>query len=204
MKQVDKEKYNFKNYCQIGRWSSYWYQINEVLNLKPESVLEVGVGDKVLSDYLDNNTEIKYVSADIADDLNPDVICSVENLKFADNSFDVACAFEVLEHLPFEKFNQSLLELKRVSKIGVIISIPHWGRHFSIDIWLPFFGRIKWQYKFRLLPIKHKFNGQHYWEIGKSGYSLKKIKKTINASGILILKDYVPIEMPYHHFFILK
>lgn len=204
MNQVDKTHYNFKKYCPIDRWSSYWYQINEILKLQPESVLEVGVGDRVLSNYLASNTEIKYLSADIAGDLRPDVVCGVENLEFTDNSFDVACAFEVLEHLPFDKFNRALSELKRVSSGYVIISIPHWGRHFSINIRLPLLGKIKWQHKFSFLPVPHKFNGQHYWEMGKRGYSYLKIREVIKSSGLEIIDDYIPIEMPYHHFFILS
>ncbi len=199
-----KEKYSFENYVYLSRWSSYWHQIKEILKCRPNNVLEIGVGDKVVSNYLKNNTKIKYTSLDINSALEPDIVGNIENLDMDDNSYDVVCAFEVLEHLPFEKFNKCLKELKRVSRKYVIISLPHWGRHFSISIHLPYFKTIKWQYKFNLFPIEHKFNGEHYWEIGKIGYSLKNIKSNISDSGFIIKKDYVVFESPYHHIFILK
>lgn len=121
-----------------------------------------------------------------------------------DNSFDLVCAFEVLEHLPFSNFENCLLELKRVSKKYIILSLPHWGRHFSFILRIPFFKKIKFQFKFSFFPIKHNFNGQHYWEIGKKGYNLSKIKNEIEKSGMNILRDYVCFESPYHHFFVLK
>lgn len=203
-KQTNKNSYQFERYCDLDRWSSYWHQIDEVLKLKPESVLEIGVGDKVLAGYLKNNTSIKYSSLDIAEDLSPDFIGSVDDIKLDDNSFALVCAFEVLEHLPFDKFIKSLRELRRVSKKYVIISLPHWGRHFSFNLRLPYFKKISGQYKFALWPIKHEFNGQHYWEIGKRGYPLAKIKREIEAAGLKILKDYIAFNSPYHHFFILE
>ncbi|MDP3042913.1 MAG: class I SAM-dependent methyltransferase [bacterium] len=203
-KQVEKQAYNFKKYCDQDRWLSYWRQIDEILKLNPASVLEVGAGDRTLSSYLKNNTDIDYQCVDIAEDLKPDIISSVDNLKLPDNSCDMVCAFEVLEHLPFEKFKKSLSELKRVSKRYVIISLPHWGRHFSIDARLPYFKRLRWQYKFNLFPIKHKFDGQHYWEIGERGYSLKIIKIKIKEADFKIVKNYIALESPYHHFFVLE
>ena len=203
-KQVEKNVYEFKKYCQLERWASYWHQINEILKCEPKSVLEIGVGDKVLADYLKNNTDINYKSLDIADDLKPDIIGSVDDILSENNSFDVVCAFEVLEHLPFEKFEKCLSELKRVSKNYVVISLPHWGRHFSFEFRLPFFKKIKWQYKVNLFPINHKFDGQHYWEIGKEGYDLRSIKKKIEKVGFEIVNDYIVFESPYHHFFILR
>jgi len=203
-KQVDKKMYNFKKYCNQDRWASYWYQIDEILNCNPKNILEVGVGNKIVESYLKNNTNIKYTSLDIADDLHPDIIGSVDDIKAEDNFFDLVCAFEVLEHLPFKKFAKCLSELKRVSRKNIIISLPYWGRHFSVKFRLPYFKIIKFQYKFNLMPIKHKFNGQHYWEIGKSGYSLNKIKKEINKVGFKIVKDYIAFESPYHYFFVLE
>lgn len=202
--QIDKSSYNFKKYCQIERFNSYWYQLNEVIASNPSSLLEIGVGDKVFSNYIKDNTTIRYTSADIASDLKPDVITDVLSLSFESDSFDVVCAFEVLEHLPFEKFATALAELKRVTKNYVIISLPHWGRHFSIEIRLPFFKKIRWQKKINWIPITHTFNGQHYWEIGKRGYNIKKVIAQIHASDLALIKDYIAFESPYHHFFILK
>jgi len=203
-KQVDKNNYNFKNYCFRERWHSYWYQLKEILEYNPNNILEIGIGDKVIANYLQNNTNIEYKSADIAEDLGPDIACSVDNMKSEDVAFDMVCAFEVLEHLPFEKFTVSLKELHRISKKYVIISLPHWGRHFSIDIKLPFLKNIKYQCKISWPSIKHKFNGQHYWEIGKTGYNFKKIKKIIIDTGFSIKKDYIAFHAPYHHFFVLE
>ncbi len=159
--QVLKEAYNFKKYCGLDRWSSYYYQIDEVLKLEPKKVLEIGVGDKVLASYLKNNTDIEYSSLDIAEDLVPDVIGSVENIPFQNNSFDVVCAFEVLEHLPFDKFEKALSELQRVSKKDILISLPHFGPMLKFSFKIPFIKEIKIALK---IPYhsKHKFNGQHY------------------------------------------
>lgn len=202
--QVYKSHYDFSGYGGIERFSSYWHQLNQVLKLKPNSILEIGVGDKVFANYIKNNTDIAYTSIDIAEDLKPDVVGDVEKMPFADNFFDVVCAFELLEHLPFNKLNSSLVEMKRVAIKNIVISVPHWGRHFAFEIRLPFFKKIRWQKKFSLFPIEHKFNGQHYWEIGKKGYSLKKIKAEIAKAGLKIEKDYIAFESPYHHFFILS
>ncbi len=202
--QVTKEHYNFKKYCEEERFVSYWHQLKEVLSLDTSSVLEIGVGDRVFGNYIKNNTSIIYTSADIAADLSPDVVGSVTNLPLSDCSFDTVCAFEVLEHLSFGQFIIALKEMSRVAKKNVIISLPHWGRHFSIKIRLPFFKKIYWQHKFNLWPIKHVFGGEHYWEIGKKGYSLGLIKRSINQAGLVILRDYISFDSPYHHFFVLN
>ncbi|MCK5320163.1 class I SAM-dependent methyltransferase [Candidatus Parcubacteria bacterium] len=203
-KQVNRLAYNFQKYCAIEKWCSYWHQINEIIKCKPTSVLEVGVGDGTVDRYLTDNTDIKYASLDIADDLKPDIVGSVDEMPLPDNAFDLVCAFEVLEHLPFEKFEKSLKEMQRVSQKYVLISLPHWGRHFAFSLRLPYFRKIRWQHKFNLSPMKHKFDRQHYWEIGKRDFPLLKIKKSIKNSGYTILRDYICFESPYHHFFVLE
>lgn len=202
MKQVYKKHYKFEEYCYPDRWISYYYQLWEVLALNPCSILEVGTGDGVLKNYLKTNTAIEYKNLDVAEDLESDIVGSVENISLADNSFDIVCAFEVLEHLPFDKFEKSLNELNRVSKKHVIISLPHFGPPVKFSLKVPFFREIKFAFKI-FLPVKHKFNGQHYWEIGKKGYSPRKIREIIKQH-FKIEKEFIPFENQYHHFYVLK
>lgn len=50
----------------------------------------------------------------------------------------------------------------------------------------------------------NKFDGEHYWEIGKAGYPLSKIINDIQIAGFKIEKTHRVFEFPYHRFFILK
>jgi ubiquinone/menaquinone biosynthesis C-methylase UbiE len=201
-KQVNKTHYDFFKYSHTDRWVSYYHQLHEVLKLDPESVLEVGVGDKVFGSFLMNNTKINYTSVDIAEDLDPDVVGSVISLPFENNSFDMVCAFEVLEHLTYENFLKSLSEMSRVSRKCVIISLPHFGPRLQLYMKLPLVPELRLSYK---VPYhkRHEFNGEHYWEIGKKGSSLSKVKRDIKKY-FKISKEFVPFESQYHHFFVLE
>lgn len=201
MKQVNKDAYKFERYANPGRFVSYYYQLAEVLVFKPESVLEIGVGDGVFRDYLKNNTNISYTSVDVADDLHPDVVGSVTKLPFEDSKFDIVCAFEVLEHIPFEQFEKALAELARVSRRAVILSLPHFGPPVKFLLKVPFLPELSFAFK---VPFarKHVFNGQHYWEIGKRGCSSQMIRAVLRKY-FTVEKEFVPFENQYHHFFIL-
>ena len=200
--QVDKSHYQFGKYAFEGRFVSYYWQLKEVLGLDPSTVLEVGVGDRVFGDFIKNNTPVSYTSVDVAEDLHPDVVGNILKLPFADKSFDVACAFEVLEHLPFEEFNRAVAELSRVARTHIVLSIPHFGPMFSFSFKIPFVPeiRVAWKIPF---PRKHVFNGQHYWELGKRGFTVQAITKVLQSHGE-ITRDFVPFGNSYHHFFILE
>jgi len=190
-------------YSNKERWVSYYHQIKLVKDLiKSGTVLEVGIGNGVVAKYLDSLYEVKTV--DIIKELNPDYVASVEDLGLlADNSVDVSLCAEVLEHLPFDKFSKCLSELRRVSKDYVVISLPYWGYTFGFRARLPYFGSKT--IKFKVSGVKpHQFKGQHYWEIGKRGFSLKTIKKSIQDSGLHVLKSFWDLDDPYHYYFVLK
>lgn len=208
MKQVDKDAYKFDSYGHVDRWGSYYYQLREIVAQKPKTVLEIGVGDAVIGNYLRSNTNIQYSTIDIAEDLHPDTVGDVRKLPFQDASFDVVCAFEVLEHLPFEDFSVAVSELHRVSRGSVLLSLPHFGPPVQFLLKLPLMSKIiprsKIIFAFKIpFPKTHKFNGQHYWEIGKKGYSQEKIRKVLQEK-FHIEKEFVPFENQYHHFFILR
>jgi ubiquinone/menaquinone biosynthesis C-methylase UbiE len=201
-KQVDKSHYSFDKYAHSGRFASYFYQLKEIHGVNPKNVLEVGVGDAVIGNYLRDNTNILYKSIDIAEDLSPDVIGSVLDLPFEESTFDVVCAFEVLEHIPFESFERALSEMVRVAKKKVLISVPHFGPPVKFMLKIPFLPEIRFSFK---IPFhkKHVFNGQHHWELGKKGYSVSRVLE-IMKSQAHVERHYVPFENQYHHFFILK
>jgi len=199
--QVDKSQYTFDKYAFEGRFVSYYWQLKEVLAQKPSSILEIGVGDRVFGSFIKNNTPVAYTSVDVAEDLHPDVVGSILKLPFADKSFDVACAFEVLEHLPFEQFDLALKELFRVARSHVVISVPHFGPMISFAFKIPFVPLLRFAFKIPLSK-KHIFNGQHHWEMGKRGYSVSLIRKKLSSHGEL-LRDFVPFGSSYHHFFVL-
>jgi len=201
-KQVSKDHYIFSNYSHPDRWVSYFHQLDEVFKLKPQSVLEVGVGDRVFGSFIKNNTGIIYKSVDVAEDLNPDVVGSVTELPLKDDSFEVVCAFEVLEHLPYEQFSKALSELSRVSKRFVVISLPYFGPPVKFLFKLPFLPEIKLAFKIPFYK-KHTFNGEHYWEIGKKDYQVSKIRRELEKH-FTILKEFVPFENQYHCFFVLE
>ncbi len=200
--QIDKKGYQFARYGFEERFISYYWQLKEVTRLRPASVLEVGVGDGVFGNFLKKNTEIEYGSLDIAADLEPDVVGSVTDIPAEDNSVDVACAFEVLEHLPFENFDRAVGELARVARKYVVISLPHFGPSVSFSLKIPFLPLLRFSFKIPY-PKKHVFNGQHYWEIGKQGYPVKNIRSALEVHG-KIVRDFVPFGSPYHHFFVIK
>ncbi len=200
-KQVDKSHYSFEHYCYPERWASYYHQLKEIMRCSPASVLEIGGGDKVLESYL-KNAGVSYTSVDIAEDLKPDVVAPIDALPFQDGSFDVVCAFEVLEHIPFERFDRAVAELLRVSKKHVLISVPHFGPPVAFSLKLPFLPEIRFLFKIPF-PKKHVFNGQHHWELGKKGYFPRMLRTKISRQA-RIIKEFVPFDSRYHHFYVLE
>lgn len=197
----ENNQYSFQKYVYFLRWVSYWHQINEVLKLNPKNILIIGKGDGIVGEILK-----KYVSRaqtlDLEKKLNPEIIGSVENIPLQNNSFDLILCTEVLEHLLFEKFEKSLSELKRVTKKYVILSLPHFGPPIKLSFKIPFLKEIKIAFKISYL-VKHKTNGEHYWEIGKRGYQSSKIRKIIKRY-FKIKKEFIPFENQYHHFYVLE
>ncbi len=192
----------FDQYDNHDRWMSYWQQIESILELKPQKVLEIGIGNKTVANYL-RDKGIGVVTLDVNESLGPDIVASVDKMPVVDDSFDAVLAAEILEHLPFNQLQASLKEIRRVTKKYAVISLPHWGFTFYLIFKMPILKRIQWLFKISGIE-RHKLNGEHYWEIGKMGYPLSKIKKEIRRADFKILRDFITPDSPYHHFFILQ
>jgi len=190
------------NYNDKKRWMSYWYQIREILEFNPKTVLVVGKGNGLVPDYL-KICGLEVTTLDIDKSLNPDIVSSVLAVPFGDGHFDVILCAQVLEHLTYGDFPRALSEIKRASKSGAVISLPHFGPAVKFLFKIPFLPEIKILFK-TPYPKKHVFKGEHYWEIGKYDYPLRRIKNDIKKSGFIIKNDYIVFENPLHHFFVLK
>ena len=202
--QVKRSHYFTEHYDKKEHFISYWYQINEIKNLNPKRTLEIGVGNGFVSTYFKKrNFNIKTL--DIDSRLTPDVVGSLLDLPFQNDTFDVVACYEVLEHLPFGNFPKALMEIRRISKYSTILSLPDVYPEIRIYFTIPLVRKIKIIFPLPQIGKKaHEFDGQHYWEIGKSGYSLKKIISEINKVGFIINRSYRLFEHPYHRFFILN
>ncbi|MCX6813449.1 MAG: class I SAM-dependent methyltransferase [Candidatus Azambacteria bacterium] len=194
--------YFSKEYNDSKRWVSYWHQVKEVLACKPENVLVIGKGNGLVSEYLKLDG-IKIITLDINKHLKPDVVASVLTMPLGDDTFDAVLCAQVLEHLSYGEFEKSLREIRRVTKRCAIISLPHFGPVIKFCLKIPLLPSLKFIVKLPY-PRKHVFKGEHCWEIGKRGYPMRKIKKDIINSGLIIEKDFIVFENPLHHFFVLK
>jgi SAM-dependent methyltransferase len=199
-KQVTKDHYDFDHYMTKPRWNSVWHQIEEVRRLDPKRVLEIGPGPGLFK-AVARLFGLEVETLDLDPELRPDHVASATALPFADGSFDAVCAFQMLEHLPYEMSLKAFAEMARVSRRHVIVSLPDsrpvW--HYRLHVpgrgpWDVFVPRPSW----RGTP-EHHFNGEHYWEIGKRGYALSRIVGDMSAR-IPMLRTYRVLENPYHRF----
>ncbi len=203
-KQVDKSHYDFGKYVKKRRWLSMWHQVQEVLALQPKNVLEIGPGPGIFKTLI-KHFAIDIQTLDIAEDLQPDYVCSADKMPFVDNHYDLVCAFQMLEHVPLEQSLRIFKEMARVARRNVVISLPNAKAKYAFEFYVPKKGAVRillnrpfWQ------PRVHKFDGEHYWEINKQGYLLEDViaKFEDSANGVKLVKQFRVKENPYHHFFI--
>lgn len=202
--QIQAKEYKDLDYLDKQRWINMWYQINEVVITHPKTVLEVGIGNGIVSTVL-KLLEYKVITIDIDSQLKPDYVGDVRKLPFKKASFDTILCAEVLEHIPFADVLKALAEMYRITKKFVILSLPHdYLTYFSLEFKLfPYQKPITY---LQTIPRfqAHVFNGQHYWEIGKKGFSLSQVKNLFFQVGFKLIKTYCLSENPYYRFFVLK
>jgi len=181
-----------------------WHQLNEVLSLEPNSVLELGPGPGLFKQMV-KAFGTRVETLDIDPELNPDHVGSATEMPFKDESFDVVCAFQVLEHLPYDMTLKAFSEMARVGKKNIVISLPDAKTMWRYLFHVPKFGEIQILIpRPRLRPLVHVFDGEHYWEINKRGYPLSRIIDDLTVQGTRILRTYRVKEYPYHRLFIFE
>lgn len=206
--QVNEGHYGIK-YDSLERFSSYYTQLKLVSELSPKSVIEVGIGNGLVSDYLKKS--YKVTTCDFDHRLNPDIIFDVSagsyHNIFHDPS-DVVLCCQVLEHLPYDKFRKCLINLSSMSNKYVIISLPYCSSGIELNLKFPFIKKFTGKERLDLFlriptPIQLKPGLEHYWEIGRPGYPIRRIRKDL-LRYFDIVKEVRPTLNYNHHFFILS
>lgn len=95
----------------------------------PATVLDVGCGVGVLSDWLAGRgyavTGVDTDAALMERMEAPHQVASIDALPFEDLSFDAVVASEVLEHLPVDVFERSRGEMARVAQSAIVVTVPN-------------------------------------------------------------------------------
>jgi hypothetical protein len=200
--QVSPEHYDFERYDDRERWMSYWHQIRVVLAVKPKTVLEIGPGSGVFRNYL-RSAGVTVKTLDIDKTRDVDFVADITKLDETlpkGMTFDAVCAFQVLEHLPFDQFETCLAGIARRANPNVFISLPYRGLHLRFAMW--------WGDHFLtlghkiMLPWRQKPCPEHYWELGYP-ITAGKVTKRIRRHFDVVEKGFIR-ENPYHYMWQLK
>lgn len=199
--KFEKKFYDFNQYIKKDRFMSYFYQLKIIYQIMPKKVLEIGPGFNFIKKVINNDMD--YITLDNNKNLSPDIHGSLLEIPLPDNSIDLILCCQVLEHLPFSNFEKALDEFHRITKKNILISLPYAGYYLNIIFNISFLKEKSLSIFIPKFFKKHNFNGQHYWEIGKKSYSLKKITNILKKK-FKIIKQLHPIENKYHIFFLLE
>ena len=177
---------------RFERFHSIYYQFYLITDIEGETILEVGKGYGILNALL-KWAGYKVTTLDVNPKFKPDITADIRDIELP-HKYDIVCAFEVLEHMPYKDAMTVLKKLASLSKKGyVVISVPRCRE-------------IKW----RLISKKLRDIGggydryrPHYWEIGRKGYRAGRVLKDIRAD-FDIIKAFCPPANKYHFFMTLR
>jgi 2-polyprenyl-3-methyl-5-hydroxy-6-metoxy-1,4-benzoquinol methylase len=162
-------------------WRSYWHQLRMILPALEEGddLLEIGPGTGFLSNYL-KSKGYRVTTLDIDDRKSPDIVANLVAYPFPD-VYDHILAFEVFEHIPFEKFTEILPKLKKSSRKNIFLSIPRNFRiWFHADLIIPYFKDVTFSIKTKRRKI---IVANHFWELNYKQYTLRSLIRIFNEAG---------------------
>lgn len=203
---LKKDVYFSDGYFSPDQFISFTEQLHLVHSLNKNDLLEIGIGNGIVSDFL-RKAGLNVTTFDINPKLNPDFVGSVTDLKniFPHRKFDLILCAEVLEHMPFACFEKAINNIAETTSDYAILTLPRCQK-IIYDI----------QFKVKIPKLPYIEKGiffsipgstiiqEHHWEIDSS-------KETRLKAINLIIKKYFKIVdsnrfrfRPFHYYFILK
>ncbi len=181
-------------YDDLPRFSSYLTQIESIATLGGNNVLEIGKGNGTVSSLLRLRGH-QVTTLDFDDRLEPDIVGDVRAIPCSDDSYDIVTCCEVLEHLPFDDFATALREMHRVTRKHAVLSIPYSCLRFESIFRLQdrFVGL---RARIPCFFIRPRKSSEHFWEMGRHGYSKRRVRHNITGSGFHIIREISPPPQP--------
>ena len=203
---LPKEIYFSEGYFSVDHFISIAEQIRLVYSLKRKNILEIGIGNGLVSDFL-KKAGLNVTTVDINPNLKPDIVGSITDLAeiLHQRKFDIVLCSEVLEHMPFDYFEKTISNIAATTSEYAVLTLPRCQKvifdiQFKIKIpKLPYIEKgIFWT-----LPDSHIYDG-HHWELDSSQPTKIKSIKNILEKYFTIL-DFSRFRFrPVHHYFILR
>lgn len=204
----DKGKFLKPQYAQ-----SYLMQMRIVGSLPHTTrVIEVGPGEEFVARNM-RSLGYEYHTIDKSDLHNPTMVADFADFDASPlaAAYDAACAFQVLEHFPYEQFKPLLRKLASMSKRHVVISLPYScngervtktfcrGQAYSSSKSEKFTPTNLPNRVYRPEFVAEFPWAVHYWEIGRQGFPLSRILADVGAAGLKVYQ-HLHGHNPYHYF----
>ena len=133
-RESERKKYSTKNPLKRRAIRNFLNKILELIPEHVETILDAGCGEGVVCNHVNRNrkasrflgTDLSIEALKAARSWNPNtdfIRASVYSFPLKDKSVDSSLCLEVMEHL--EKPEKALVELKRVTRNSLIISVPN-------------------------------------------------------------------------------
>lgn len=182
-------------------------QILRVVSYRPQNILEIGIGNGFVSNFL-RASGFEVTTFDINSALDPDVVGDVCELDkhFKEKQFDVVLCAEVLEHMPFLESQIAIQKLAYVCRRRCLITLPE-RQYRIVDIQGRVFFRLRRKFEFDINLFRSKPSGDistaHHWEINHTSKTSMKAIKELFSTNFELREVSRSRLCAYQYFFVL-
>ena len=210
-KGTDREKSLSRNdyfsdlYFGSIQWSTYAMQCKLVYQLvgNDAKVLEIGKGNGVVAGAL-SGMGLSVETLDINANLNPDYVDDISDNGFShEKKYDCILCAEVLEHIPFERFETCLENIRRMTNRYAVITLPNCVLKDKFIMNYVHHG-ITRTITMNMFKSKKSIAKMHFWEMNYKDECSADALRAIIGKYFSILEEGPVKDCEYHYYYKLE